>query len=214
MTTNIENAERDYIFLRGLTAGSLLTEPLPLTRDAIAFATLCHKGEIRQNGEPFIVHPLRSCNILVNLRVTNDSFLASGVLHDVLEHERTTLKIIKNKFDSMVAKLVDALTKKPGEITEQYFKRVESEIGSILGKGADRLDNITTMMEVYDLERADRYVIETKTFILPMLKRARDYYPEYSNALVMLYVSINSMIKLAESNIMLQKKLNELSANP
>jgi (p)ppGpp synthase/HD superfamily hydrolase len=206
-----EALDRDSIFLYGVTMGSFLPGPLPLTRKAITFASQCHKGERRDNNEPYISHPLAACKTLITLRVTDDKILAAIILHDVVENGHATFKEIKKRFGAEVANLVSLQTKTKGERPEIYFARVESAIGSILGKGADRHHNISNMIEVFDFSRLKHYVEETEEYILPMLKNARYVYLDYSNALVLLYDSMKIIIKLAKAYITAREEVLDLT---
>ncbi len=56
-----------------------------LLQKAIALATNAHKEQIRFNGEPYILHPIR-----VMLKMESAEIMAIAVLHDVIEDTKTT----------------------------------------------------------------------------------------------------------------------------
>ncbi len=200
--------DRDAIFLYGITRGSFIPNPLPLTQKAVAFASLRHKGERRDDNVPYIIHPLAAGKTLILLGVHNDPILAATIMHDVVENKRASMDEIKRIFGDDVAHLVDIQTKRDGEKPEDYYARVASEVGGILGKGADRLHNITNMVGVFELPRLKRYVYETEKYVLPMLKEARYVYIEYGDALVMLHDSIRNIVNVAKPMIE-AKEMNE-----
>ena len=54
---------------------------------AFKFAEKKHKGQMRDSGEEFIVHPYNVAKILVGMQADVDS-VVSGLLHDVLPDAR------------------------------------------------------------------------------------------------------------------------------
>lgn len=101
------------------------TQPL---LDVIAFATRAHAGQVRKySGEPYIVHPIAVAKLVdeygayasafYNLDVTEslklrEHAIQAAILHDVVEDTKVTLSEIKQQFGSIVAGIVDDLTKK------------------------------------------------------------------------------------------------------
>lgn len=77
---------------------------------AADFAIEKHKGQKRNSGEPFIIHPFAVAGILVDWGMDIDTVLA-GVLHDTVEDTGATLVEIENLFGKDVAFLVDGVTK-------------------------------------------------------------------------------------------------------
>src|SRR5476649_2916927 len=53
-------------------------------RYAYFLAEQWHRGQFRQSGEPYILHPLAVARIVVDLRMDDDTIIAA-LLHDVLE---------------------------------------------------------------------------------------------------------------------------------
>ena len=86
---------------------------LPLTREAIAFATNAHEGRLRASDRaPFVLHPLEVAALLA-AGGAGDAVVAAGVLHDVVEHEGTPLAAIEERFGPRVSALVAAVTEGP-----------------------------------------------------------------------------------------------------
>ena len=48
-----------------------------------------HSGQLRESGEPYLVHPLQVAEILIDLRL-DASAIVSALLHDVLEDTKMT----------------------------------------------------------------------------------------------------------------------------
>ena len=139
-------------------------QDLALIRKAYDFAALKHKGQYRQSGEAYIIHPLEVACILADLNVGPNSICA-GLLHDVVEDTDATYDDIKTMFSEDVASLVEGLTK----IDKLQFSSLEKaqtvnhqkmllamakDIRVIVIKLADRLHNMRTL----DSMRPDKQV--------------------------------------------------------
>jgi GTP pyrophosphokinase len=67
--------------------GSELTEKeLALVVEAFEFAREAHAGQVRDEGTPYIVHPVRVAATLVHeLEVFSPRLVCAALLHDVIE---------------------------------------------------------------------------------------------------------------------------------
>lgn len=124
-------------------------------QEAHDFAFKAHEGQLRNSGEPYITHPLAVATILAGLGL-DDTTIAAGLLHDVVEDTKVTLEDIKDKFGSEVALLVDGVTKlsrieyysKEERQIENYrkmFLAMAKDIRVVMIKLADRLHNMRTL---------------------------------------------------------------------
>jgi (p)ppGpp synthase/HD superfamily hydrolase len=105
--------------------------------DAIALATIAHKGQKDKLGRPYILHPLR-----VMLKVDNPVDEIVAALHDVLEDTKTTADDFRKAGISEEAiAAVDALTKRKGEDYDKYLVRVKRNKIATRVKFADLQDN-------------------------------------------------------------------------
>ena len=53
---------------------------------ALAFAEWAHSQQTRDDGSPYVLHPLRVANSLINeLGITDCQIISAALLHDVLE---------------------------------------------------------------------------------------------------------------------------------
>ena len=86
---------------------------------ALLFAKDAHKGQKRATGEPYIIHPIAVCEILMNYQADHTTLIAA-LLHDVVEDTSVTLPEIGDSFGSEVALIVEGLTKEKKGI---YTKR-------------------------------------------------------------------------------------------
>jgi GTP diphosphokinase / guanosine-3',5'-bis(diphosphate) 3'-diphosphatase len=117
-------------------------------------ATL-HKGQLRESGEPYLVHPLQVAEILIGLKL-DYSAIVSALLHDVLEDTVMTRVDLRKEFGKDVELLVNGVTKiatvkaqnKSVQNTETIRKMLfamAKDIRVILIKLADKLHNMRTL---------------------------------------------------------------------
>src|SRR5262245_23947467 len=128
---------------------------LELIRSAYLFSAMHHRGQKRASGEPYLVHPLEVSNILADMRL-DETVIATGLLHDVVEDTLVDLDTIKKHFGGEITHLVDGLTKiahisdlsKEEQQAENVRKMVLAmitDVRVVLVKLADRLHNMRTM---------------------------------------------------------------------
>ena len=83
--------------------------PDTLTK-AYDFAVKAHEKQKRDEGSPYIIHPIAVANILTELKL-DSATIATGLLHDTIEDTYATYKTIEEEFGKEVADLVDGVTK-------------------------------------------------------------------------------------------------------
>lgn len=147
-------------------------EQVAFVRKAYDLAADAHKNQFRKSGEPYIVHPLGVASILLGMKM-DDKTLAGAFLHDVVEDTDYTKQDLTNMFGSVVADLVDGVTKlgkieyvsKEERQIESYrkmFLAMARDIRVVLIKLADRLHNMRTMkfMPAHKQESISRETLE------------------------------------------------------
>jgi len=109
--------------------------------DAIAFAALSHKGQMDENGLPYITHPLR-----VMLRLHTDDERIVGVLHDVIEDCGVTCERLRALgYNENVVEALGYVSKLPEEKGnyEAFVDRIKhGPVLAIKVKLADLADNM------------------------------------------------------------------------
>ena len=148
---------------------------------AYDFALKAHKTQKREEGVPYIFHPVAVANILTELKL-DSATIATGLLHDTIEDTHATYQTIKNEFGKEVADLVDGVTK----ISEFENKAVENskaenfrkliiatskDIRVLLVKIADRLHNMRTIHFLKDKNKQIRKAKETMEIYAPLADR-------------------------------------------
>lgn len=160
------------------------TSTLEEIHRAYLFAKEKHARQTRRSGEPYILHPLAVAEILTQFRVDPSSII-SAILHDVVEDTNATLEDVDKEFGSVVASLVDGLTKigkikfssQEERMAENFRKMIiamAKDFRVILIKLADRLHNMRTLNHLV-LEKRKRIARETLEIYAPLANRLGIY---------------------------------------
>src|SRR5258707_6056932 len=126
-----------------------------LLQKAYIFSARQHRDQMRSSGEPYLVHPLNVAYTLADMRLDETS-IAVGLLHDVIEDTLTTKEVLQETFGEDVAELVDGVTKisryayvsKEEQQAETFRKMLLAMVSDLrvgLVNLADRLHNMRTL---------------------------------------------------------------------
>lgn len=151
-----------------------------LIRRAYDFSRVMHKGQKRQSGEPYFVHPVGVASVIADLRLDVPS-IVTGLLHDTVEDTLATLDEVRAEFGEEVAGLVDGVTKlsqvnftsreeKQAENFRKMILAMARDIRVILIKLADRTDNMRTLQHLA-VERQRDISQETLDIYAPIAHR-------------------------------------------
>lgn len=187
MSANFDSGKM-YTYLKGYAMGLEWTDTLA----ALAFARAAHKDQLRKSGEPYIVHPLTVACHAVTLNLKEDSLVAAAILHDVPED--CNCKWEDLPVSGYTKDVVRRLTHVKGDPLASYYREIGENRTSAMVKLLDRCDNVSTMAGVFSEEKIHQYIQETREFVLPLLRQAKDQWPEESNALFVLKYHIHSVI--------------------
>src|SRR6478672_4439537 len=147
---------------------------------AFVFSAREHREQMRSSGEPYLVHPLNVAYILAEMRLDETS-IAVGLLHDVLEDTLTTKETLQEMFGNDVADLVDGVTKisrynfvskeeQQAETFRKMLLAMVSDLRVVLVKLADRLHNMRTL-EFLPEEKRLAVAKETMEIYAPIANR-------------------------------------------
>ncbi len=148
---------------------------------AYEFALRAHETQKRDEGVPYINHPIAVANILTELKL-DSATIATGLLHDTIEDTHATYETIKGEFGQEVADLVDGVTKisvfenqaSTNSKAENFRKLIlatSKDIRVLLVKLADRLHNMRTISFIKKKEKQIRIAKETMEIYSPLADR-------------------------------------------
>ena len=148
---------------------------------AYDFALKAHEKQKRDEGSPYIIHPVAVANILTDLKL-DSATIATGLLHDTIEDTQATYKTIEKEFGKEVADLVDGVTKisayenqAASDSKAENFRKLilatSKDIRVLLVKLADRLHNMRTIQFVSKKEKQIRKAKETMEIYAPLADR-------------------------------------------
>ncbi len=161
------------------------SDDITMIERAYNIAYEAHKEQVRQSGEPYIIHPLCVAIGLADLEMDKETIIA-GILHDVVEDTVMTDEEIRQIFGNDVANLVDGVTKlqqfqyiQGGQLDRQQmqadnlrkmFLAMAKDIRVIIIKLIDRLHNMRTLKFVPP-EKQKRIARETLDIYAPIAQR-------------------------------------------
>ena len=155
-------------------------DELETVKRAYDMAKEHHKNQLRQSGEPYIIHPIAVASILADLGMDSQS-VAAALLHDTVEDTDVTKADIEREFGDEIAQLVDGVTKLAKVPTEtkaeaqaenirKMLLAMSNDIRVIIIKLADRLHNMRTIGYVREEKRRET-ALETLEIYAPIAHR-------------------------------------------
>lgn len=194
------NIDKMYTYLRGFLIGANMENSLK----ALQFAREKHKGQIRKDGVPYIVHPLSMACYAVALGIKDDNIIATVLLHDVVEDcnvpaeylpvndtiKYAVRKMTVQKLDTDVSKI---------ETKCRYFNELLDSKEAVICKALDRYNNLADMPFALSANAIGKNCAETELLLLPVLKAAKEKWADLSNILFVLRTNIrtiNDILKL------------------
>ena len=144
------------------------------------FAEDLHKDQYRKSGEAYIIHPLSVAILLAELGM-DETAVAAGLLHDVVEDTSCKRSGIADHFGEDVAFIVNGVTKlsklecnsKEERQLESYrkmFLSMAEDVRVVMIKLADRLHNMRTLR--FQKEEKQRAIAqETLEIYAPIANR-------------------------------------------
>ena len=188
------NIDKMVTYLRGYFQGAKMDESM----HALGFAQEKHAGQVRMgSGQPYIVHPLQMACYAVALGINDDHIVATILLHDVCEDTGFPVSALQFSKDVVRGVRYMTLSVHPGEektdAKKRYFKELLESRAALICKAIDRYMNLSSMLGALEEEAIVKNVKETDELLLPVLKEAKEKWPEYSNLLYILRTNIRSV---------------------
>lgn len=153
---------------------------LDMLRKSYHFSSEAHCSQKRNEGSPYIKHPLAVAYILADMKMDTAS-ISAGLLHDTVEDTGTTTDDLKGIFGKDIAFIVKSLTKlskvefqTKKEAQAENFRKMllamSEDVRVILIKFADRLHNMRTL-EFLPAAKQQRIASETLEIYAPLANR-------------------------------------------
>ncbi len=152
-----------------------------LIQKAYILSKTAHGNQKRHSGDPYFTHPLAVAEILIDLKLDQESII-TALLHDVVEDTEITLADIEKDFGEEIVKLVDGVTKlgkieslsSKETVAENFHKlalAMSEDIRVLLVKLADRLHNMRTLAYVPSKEKKMKKARESLDIYAPLAAR-------------------------------------------
>ena len=190
-----KNVDKMFTYLAGYFEGGNMLNSLR----AMSFARKEHKNQFRDGGDAYIIHPLGMACHASDIGVRSDDVFAAILLHDVVEDCGVPLDGLP--FNEKIKEIVRYVTidKREGEeksdTKKRYFRTMVYCPEAIIVKGLDRYNNLSTMI-TFTPERITKNINETEELLLPLLKEAKDKYPEYRKIFYVLRDEIEILLTI------------------
>lgn len=170
-----------------------------LIQKAYILSKTAHGNQKRHSGDLYFTHPLAVAEILIDLRLDQQSII-TALLHDVVEDTEVTIEEIAKDFGEEIARLVDGVTKlgiiesiPSNERVAENFRKLalamSEDIRVLLVKLADRLHNMRTLAYVPSKEKKIKKARESLDIFAPLaagigLNKIKDELQELSFAII------------------------------
>jgi len=171
---------------------SLIQKAYLLSKDA-------HGNQKRHSGELYFSHPLAVAEILIDLKLDQDSII-TALLHDIVEDTEVSIEDIEKIFGNEISKLVDGVTKlskieswQANERMAENFRKLtiamSEDIRVLIIKLADRLHNMRTLSYLPSKEKKIKKAKESLEIYAPLagrigLNKIKDELQDLSFAIV------------------------------
>lgn len=148
---------------------------------AMDYAELLHRGQMRRNGVPYILHPLEVSRLVAEAQLDENCIIAA-LLHDTIEDTVASKQSLIKRFNPYIAEIVQALTKIRSYSSERsseedkrltyqrILKASAKDIRPLLIKIFDRLANMRDMEHMPEGHRK-RIGKETLGVYAPIARR-------------------------------------------
>ncbi len=163
-----------------------------LVHRALDVARLAHANQTRDEGSPYIEHPVAVAVLLAAEAGSKDpTEIAAALCHDVLEDSQIAAGELSRRTSARVGEIVAALTKDPiasgltGEArhaakvardNRYYHLIAASDVSVRRVKCADRIDNLRSLPRSPDEEKKARYAKDTRAHMLPIAKATDPFF--------------------------------------
>lgn len=196
--------ERDFTALKHYLIGRGYTEALR----ALGIAVRWHVGFRKDKVTPELHHQIWVCFNFLNAPIKGltplmeERALSALLDHDVVEDYPVTFDSLrKDGLKPLTIDLIKGLTKVEDETDAQFFERLLSHWLLPILKACDRDNNVMTMQGAFAIPKMKTYIEETRKYILVLLKKASNLYPEHHRSYSALATGIKKQLHIYEGFI-------------
>lgn len=194
------NVDKMYTYLRGYLVGANMNESMK----ALGFARQQHSFQTRKDGTPYIVHPLAMACYAVALGLKDDNIIATILLHDVPEDCGIPVEFlpvnstIKNAVKHMTITKFDTDVDKV-ETKCRYFNELLESREALICKALDRYNNLSDAPFALSADAVAKNIAETEILLLPILKQAKQMYPDLADTLFVLRTNLEVLLRILKA---------------
>ena len=195
------NHDKMYTYIRGFASALQMEQTLR----ALPYAREKHRTQFRKSGEPYIVHPLTMACDAMSLGIKDDNIIATILLHDVCEDCGVSLEElpvndkVRRGVELMTFKVMEGETKEIAK--NRYYNMLVQSREASMTKLIDRCHNVSSMAGTFSVEKLKSYIEETRHYVLPLLRKVKNQYPEEADILFVLKYHIVSVVDSIEATI-------------
>ena len=153
---------------------------IELIHKAYVFTAKVHHGQLRQSGEPYLIHPLNVAFLLAEWNLDEET-VVTGLLHDTVEDTVATAGELRELFGDNVSQMVDGVTKisrvvisdiadQKAESLRKMILAMGKDLRVVLVKLADRLHNLRTIGHLPP-DKQGSVARETQEIYIPIASR-------------------------------------------
>lgn len=212
MRTPQAQYERDFTALKHYLIGREYTEALR----ALGIAVRWHVGYRKDKVTPQLHHQVWVCFNFLNAPIKGltpameERALSALLCHDTVEDHPVTLDDLRQAgLKPMTVGFVEGLTKVPGETDEGFFERLLAHWMLPILKACDRDNNVMTMQGAFAIPKMKAYIEETRKYILVLLKKASNLFPEHHRTYSALATGIKKQLRIYEGFIAAAEETEE-----
>lgn len=155
-------------------------------KDAYKDAYTMHQGQLRSDGQVYIIHPIRVASMYVLTDIKDERTIIEGIiaslLHDVFEDSSTSIQYIEEKYGSIVSEKIMMLSTKKGNSeskTERMYRKTEkwhrlqnADDDTLTIHACDVCDNAISWRNLTtDYPKLSRWIFQAEEYQLPLLNR-------------------------------------------
>lgn len=191
LSDRLFNEDRMYTYVKTYAG----VKGLYQTSKVLSYAREIHKGQVRKGKDeiPYIYHPLLIACHALSLGLDDDNMISTALLHDVCEDCGVTIDELP--VNDATKEAVALLTKSDEVDKEQYYQQISQNSIATMIKLLDRCNNVSGMAAAFSKEKLVQYIKETESYVYPLLQKAKNEYPMYSNQIFLVKYHMTSVIE-------------------